>query len=108
MKKFFLLITAMLVLVAQPCFGLDLKEAKSKGLVGETITGYLAPVKKNPEVEKLVAEINARRKAMYKKIAAKNRTSLTTVEQLAGKKAIEKTPPGQFINLGKGWIKKKK
>ena len=108
MKKYFILITTLLVLIAQPCFGLDLKEAKVKGLVGETITGYLAPVKKTPEVEKLVAEINAKRKAMYKKIAQKNKTSLAAVEKLAGKKAIEKTPPGQYINLGKGWIKKKK
>ena len=108
MKKFLVLLTALFVLVAQPCFGLTLKEAKAKGLVGETITGYLAPVKKTPEVEKLVAEINAKRRAMYKKIAQKNKTSLAAVEKLAGKKAIEKTPPGQYINLGNGWIKKKK
>ncbi len=108
MKNLFVLCLALLFFAAQPCFGLDLKEAKGKGLVGETITGYLAPVKKTPEVEKLVAEINAKRKAMYEKIARKNKTSLAAVEKLAGKKAIEKTPPGQFINLGKGWIKKKK
>jgi uncharacterized protein YdbL (DUF1318 family) len=108
MKKYFILLTALFVLAAHPCFALDLKEAKSKGLVGETITGYLAPVKKTPEVEKLIAEINAKRKAMYEKIAKKNKTSLAAVEKLAGKKAIEKTPPGQYINLGKGWIKKKK
>jgi uncharacterized protein YdbL (DUF1318 family) len=107
MKKLLLLCTALFFFAAQPCFGLDLKEAKTRGLVGETITGYLAPVKKTPEVEKLVAEINAKRKAMYEKIARKNGTSLDAVEKLAGKKAIEKTPPGLFINLGKGWLKKK-
>ena len=43
---------------------------------------------------------------MYEKIAKKNGTTLHAVEVLAGKKAIAKTPPGQFINLGKGWQKK--
>jgi uncharacterized protein YdbL (DUF1318 family) len=75
-------------------------------MVGETMTGYLAPVKATPEVQKLVQEINAKRKAMYQKIAKRNGTSLQAVEQLAGKKAIDKTPPGQFVNLGKGWRKK--
>jgi uncharacterized protein YdbL (DUF1318 family) len=107
MKKLLVLCTALFFLAAQPCLGLDLKEAKTRGLVGETITGYLAPVKKTPEVEKLVAEINGKRRAMYEKIAGKNGTSLDAVEKLAGKKAIEKTPPGLFINLGKGWLKKK-
>ena len=99
------LLFALLVL-AVPAQSLDLKQAKAQGLVGETLTGYLAPVQNSPEVQKLVETINAKRREMYKKIAAKRGISLAAVEKLAGKKAIEKTPPGQFINLGKGWQRK--
>ena len=106
MKKTILLLITMLFLFCQTAFALDLGTAKAQGLVGETITGYLAPVKATPEVKKLIADINAKRKAMYEKIAKRNGTSLHAVELLAGKKAIAKTPPGQFINLGKGWLKK--
>ncbi len=106
MKKTILLLITMLFFLCQTAFALDLGTAKAQGLVGETVTGYLAPVKATPEVQKLVDEINAKRKAVYEKIARKNGTSLKSVELLAGKKAIAKTPPGQFINLGKGWRKK--
>jgi len=106
MKKTILLLITMLFFLCQTAFALDLGTAKAQGLVGETVTGYLAPVKATPEVQKLVDEINAKRKAVYEKIARKNGTSLKAVELLAGKKAIAKTPPGQFINLGKGWQKK--
>ncbi len=106
MKKTIPLLITMLFFLCQTAFALDLATAKAQGLVGETVTGYLAPVKATPEVQKLVADINAKRKAMYEKIAKKNGTTLQAVELLAGKKAIAKTPPGQFINLGKGWQKK--
>ncbi|HEB69162.1 MAG TPA: DUF1318 domain-containing protein [Desulfobulbus sp.] len=105
-KTLFILISALLI-TCQSAFALDLQTAKAQGLVGETLTGYLAPVKATPEVQQLVKTINTKRKAQYKKIAQRNGTSLQAVEQLAGKKAIEKTPPGQFIKTGGGWQKKK-
>jgi uncharacterized protein YdbL (DUF1318 family) len=106
MKKIILVLVTSLFLFCQTGFALDLQTAKAQGMVGETTTGYLAPVKAAPEVKKLVQEINAKRKAMYAKIAKRNGTSLQAVELLAGKKAIAKTPAGQFVNLGKGWQKK--
>ncbi len=106
MKKSFLVLITALLITCQAAFALDLQTAKAQGLVGETLTGYLAPVKATPEVQQLVKTINTKRKAQYKKIAQRNGTSLQAVEQLAGKKAIEKTPPGQFIKAGGDWQKK--
>lgn len=86
---------------------LDLQSAKAQGLVGETASGYLAAVQEaSPAVDTLVAEINSKRKSHYQKIASSNDTPLTTVEQLAGQKAMEKTPTGQYIDNGSGWQKK--
>jgi len=106
MKKSLLVLITALLITCQAAFALDLQTAKAQGLVGETLTGYLAPVKATPEVQQLVKTINTKRKAQYKKIAQRNGTSLQAVEQLAGKKAIEKTPPGQLIKTDGGWQKK--
>ena len=91
------------LLMALPAFALDLGEAKSSGLVGETNTGYIAAIKSSVEVDTLVADINSQRKAYYEKIANENGISLQAVEVRAGLKAIEKTPSGEYINTGTGW-----
>lgn len=97
---------ALSLLMALPAFALDLGEAKSSGLVGETNSGYLAAVKPSGEVDKLVASINSKRKAHYQQIAKKNGISLQAVEVRAGQKTVEKTPAGEYINTGGGWKKK--
>ena len=85
---------------------LELSEAKEQGLVGEQVDGYLGAVVGSAEVGALVSEINNRRKAHYQRIAEQNQISLDQVAKLAGKKAIEKTESGDYINLGSGWQKK--
>jgi uncharacterized protein YdbL (DUF1318 family) len=72
---------------------------KADGIVGERADGYLGLVKSevSPEVKQLVDSINARRKAEYQRIATNNQISLADVEVLAGRKAMEKTAPGEWI-----------
>jgi len=109
MKTIVYVITCIFFILstATASFALDLQTAKAQGLVGETTSGYLAPVKGgNKEVAQLVKDINAKRKQTYQKIAQRNKTSLKSVEQLAGKKAIEKTPGGQYVQIGGQWKKK--
>ena len=106
-KTFTAVLFSLMLIICQPVCALELGNAKSQGLVGETATGYLAPVNTDDQVVKnLVNSINSQRKQYYQDIAHKNKTPLQTVEQLAGKKAIEKTPAGQFVNNGTGWHKK--
>ena len=90
-------------------WAIDLQAAKSQGLVGEQSNGYLGSVKGKPsaDVVALMDEINAARKQEYQNIAQRNNTQLDVIEKLAGKKAIEKTPSGQFVRSPSGeWIKK--
>ncbi len=103
-----LLLTIAIALLPSLAFALDLDSAKSQGLVGETPTGYLESVKPNPssEVINLIKDINGKRKAAYFGIAKKNGTELAAVEALAGKKAINKTPAGQFVKGPQGWKRK--
>lgn len=84
-------------------FSLTLGEAKAQGLVGEQPNGMLGVVVSTPEVAGLVADINGKRKAAYVKIAQRNGTDITVVQQLAGKKAIAKTATGQFVMSAGQW-----
>ena len=107
MKTFLAFFTTCLLLITQPAYSIDLQTAKDQGLVGETPSGYLAAVKSpSPEVSALIESINSKRKQKFKEIAANNNTSLQAVEQLAGKKAIEKSAPGSYVKVGGSWQKK--
>jgi uncharacterized protein YdbL (DUF1318 family) len=98
MKRTIVILCALLLLGWQTGCCLDLQVAKTQGLVGETPTGYLAAIKGgNAEADALAQSINAQRKQQYEEIAKRNNTALKAVEELAGKKAMEKTPAGQFI-----------
>jgi len=104
LKKVFL-ITLMLIMA--PAWALDLKQAKSQGLVGEQRNGYLGMVVDNPEARRIVKEVNAKRKKLYQNLANKNKVALAGVEQLGGEKAIAKTKAGHFIQNSAGkWVKK--
>ena len=94
------------VLLAQPAFALSLDQAKSQGLLGETPSGYLEAVKPEAAVVALLQDINAKRREEYESIAKKNGTALHTVEALAGKQALEKTAPGNYIKVDGKWLKK--
>lgn len=103
-----LLFTIILLAGAGLAVAADLQSAKSDGLVGEQLNGYLGIVDAGAsgDVRALVNEVNAKRKAKYESIASQNSTSLETVELLAGKKAVEKTQAGNYIQTATGWKKK--
>lgn len=97
------------LLLSQAAVAMSLDVAKANGYVGEQYDGYIGVVHHNvPEdVHALVSNVNAKRRAHYQSISQKTQTSLANVEALAGQKAIERTPAGQYIKLkGGGWIKK--
>jgi uncharacterized protein YdbL (DUF1318 family) len=92
------------VAVASP-----LTQPKADGLIGEQADGYIGLVVRDvPEgIKQLVAEVNAKRKAGYQEIAAKQGASLESVEMVGGNTAIEKTLPGNYIRDANGvWRKK--
>lgn len=99
-----LAVLGMLLLTTSFVSGLTLREAKEAGWVGETTEGYLAAVgNPSPEVQHLIADINARRRAEYQAISNRTGAELSAVEALAGSKAINRTPPGQYIRLDNRW-----
>ena len=107
-------IPALIVILAglgwsEPTWAISLHEAKAQGYIGEQANGYLGLVKSGApaNVKALMNDINAKRRQEYQSIARRNNTELNVVEALAGKKAIDRTPPGQYVRLPSGkWVKK--
>ncbi|EWC41882.1 YdbL family protein [Stutzerimonas stutzeri] len=83
-----------------------LGEAKASGLLGEKPDGYLGVVRSGGNVEEIASQINQARRAEYHRVAKQNGISVSDVEAIAGKKAIEKTPAGQIIQLNGNWVRK--
>ncbi|AKO51980.1 hypothetical protein ABA45_05705 [Marinobacter psychrophilus] len=96
-----------------PAFAMSLDEAKnaldsakSQGLLGETPSGYLAPVTPDTRARDIAEAINDARREAYTGIAQKNGIAVSKVEAVAGQKAVEKTPAGQYIEMDGRWVKK--
>ena len=87
-------------------FAIGLDDAKQEGLIGEKDNGYLGMVILEKETQVLVDDINAKRKAVYVKLAAKNGITLQQVEKLAAAKAYEKTISGHYLWMNSEWAKK--
>lgn len=83
-----------------------LGEAKASGQLGEQPNGYLGVVKPGGQADEIARLINQARRAEYQRLAKQNGIALGDVEAIAGKKALDKTPSGQYIQLNGKWMKK--
>lgn len=89
MKK--ILLSALLSLsVISSALALDLRDARSKGLVKESASGYIEAASSMPEVQVLVKDVNAKRKAEYERISKENGQSVEVVGKLAAEQIKEK------------------
>lgn len=113
MRSFLTTTALALCLTALPAWALDLNgamrnlpAAKAAGQLGEQPNGYLGVVKQQGEVAQIASLINQARKSEYQRLARDNNLQLSDVETMAGKKAIEKTPSGQYIMVNGRWMTK--
>lgn len=84
----------------------SLSEVKAQGLVGEKPDGYLGVVSNSGSAAEIVSLINDARLAQYQRLAKDNNISVADVQAMAGQKAIEKTPSGQYVQINQKWAKK--
>lgn len=107
MKK---LITAILMsLFLQTAWAIDIGAAKSQGLVGEANSGYLAAVKApaSDDVNALIAEVNAKRRAEFEATAKKTGTTVLQVANRFYELAVQRTAAGHYYqDAGGNWQKK--
>ncbi|WP_255562083.1 YdbL family protein [Rahnella sp. PD12R] len=106
-KRFSLMILASGLLFCSQAFALTLNEAKQQGRVGETLSGYLAPVKQDSESVALAAKINDARKQQYQQVAQDNNVSTDDVARLAGQKLVARAASGEYVRGINGkWLQK--
>ncbi|HID4129833.1 TPA: YdbL family protein [Pluralibacter gergoviae] len=100
-------IAALLALVCQSAQALTLEQARAEGRVGETLSGYLAPVAQDADTQALVARINAARSASYQQLASQNNVPVNEVAKVAGQKLVARAQPGEYVRgLNGQWLKK--
>ena len=82
-------------------------ELKDKGIIGETVNGYLGFVSSQHTGEDVVSAENQDRKEIYTRIAQQQNLSLDLVATRRGQQLIERTSPGHFFQNASGaWVKK--
>ena len=83
--------------------------AKRAGWIGERFDGYLALVRPDApaDVTGIVQKANEERLIEFTAIAERHKAPLQTVELVAGKKFIEQSAPGEFVQNDDGvWVRK--
>src|SRR5471032_1094533 len=105
-KTSLMLLTTGLLFCSQ-AFALTLNDAKQQGRVGETLSGYLAPVKQDAESVALATRINDARKQQYQQVAQDNQVTTDDVAKLAGQKLVARAGKGEFVRGINGqWLQK--
>src|SRR5690606_22163305 len=101
------------LLLSAPVLALNLNEAmsalpaaKAAGQLGEQPDGYLGVVSPVGNAQEIARQINEARRQEYQRLARENNIQLRDVESVAGKKALEKTPSGQYMKLNVVWMKR--
>ena len=94
-----LLATSPLAFLARPAVAADLAAAKSEGLLGERIDGFVGVVKADAPatIRALADDINGRRRQEYARIAEREGIAVEAVAQLAGEKLIARADPGEWV-----------
>ena len=107
MKKIFAAIGLMMLL--QNAWAIDIRTAKSQGLVGEASSGYIAAVQTpaSAEVRALIADVNGKRRAQFNRTAQKTGTSVAQVANRFYELAVQKTASGNYYQDSGGRWKKK-
>jgi len=84
-------------------------DAKAKGLIGETVGGYLAVVDNSADRSVIDAmyDINIRRKSLYTKKAREQNVDVEEIAALTGEKVVENASSGEMVMYSDGqWVTK--
>ncbi|QUG75774.1 DUF1318 domain-containing protein [Erwinia sp. E602] len=99
---------AALLLAAAPAFAaLTLDQARTQGMVGETLGGYLAAIENDAETQALVTRINNGRQREYARLAEQNNLTTREVASIAGQKLVARAKAGEYVRGINGqWLQK--
>ena len=101
--RYFGIFLAALIMFASPAYALDLHSARTSGLVGEGLDGYVVARKDTAEVKALVSEVNTKRRQAYARISAENKQPVDIVAKLAAEQIINGLDSGVYYQTPGGW-----
>ena len=103
----------LVLLFSLPALAMNLNQAmnalpaaKEAGHLGEQPDGYLGVVNPVGEAREIARLINDARRAEYQRLADEHNVDIRDIQARAGKKAIERTASGQYIQLNGVWMTK--
>ncbi|QKJ87232.1 Amine metabolic protein ydbL [Paramixta manurensis] len=86
---------------------LTLDEARQQRRVGETLSGYVAPLKQDAQTRALVERVNKGREVQYQQLAQRNNLTTSAVARIAGEKLVQRAAAGEYVRGINGqWLKK--
>ncbi|MBY9065407.1 YdbL family protein [Hyphomonas sp. WL0036] len=87
----------------------QIEAARSSGVIGERIDGYLGVVSSaDADVTRKVQDINNRRRALYEKTASETGTTVQQVARIAGEKQLaQRVKAGEYYMDESGTWKQK-
>ena len=95
------------LLLSSGVMALTLDQAREQGRVGETLSGYVAPVKQDAETLALVKQINEGRRQQYQIVAEQNKMQTSDVASIAGQKLVTRAKEGEYVRGINGqWMQK--
>lgn len=102
--RFLISLLAVMCLLTGPAMALDLQEARAKKAVGEGNNGYVVALGGDADAKALAAEVNAKRKAEYQRIAKQQNQAADVVAKLAAQEIISQLPAGsRFQDASGNW-----
>jgi hypothetical protein len=103
------ILTISALLLFAPIAGAgEIGDAKAAGQVAEGPDGFVHVVDHGAtDVQALVKDVNAKRKARYNEIAKSQGAPLAAVAAQAGEKLLNRVPPGQYVMDAQGNFRKK-
>lgn len=104
-QRLFSIMVAMGILLSSfPAFAMDLHDARHAGILGETVTGYVAVLKESPEATALANDINQKRLQEYSRIAKENNQPVDVVAKLAAVQIINRLDAGdRYQDSNENW-----
>jgi|CEGF01.1.fsa_nt_gi uncharacterized protein YdbL (DUF1318 family) len=99
----------VLLLASLPAWALSLEQAKTQGLIGEQLNGYVGIVTASPsaELHSLVTDINQQRRALYQQSAQEASVTLEVFEIRAGQRLQGRAKTGEYLQDQNGQWRRK-
>lgn len=99
----------LIALLSLPAAAQSLDQAKSQGLIGEQLNGYIGIVTASPStaLRDMVSGINQQRRALYQRSAQDASVTLDVFEARAGQRLQDRAKTGEYIQDTNGQWRRK-